>query len=350
MPDIVQTIRQHIRKRVSLAQRYLFQAQSTQVHDRWAQLLASCETNLDPPPSNTHLTEVTCSLRTASTCPVCGITYASLHALRTHIGKSHPEHSTAKTGQGYSERSYRHSELMQHSLDGQPACVHCRKCFASWRSFAGHIVQKACPLLFSPVPSLSEGPAQGVSAPGTQQGTMDLTQVQVIQPLVDRKPVQDLAIAHRVQELATAVRHEVLSGHCPICRYKCTDKSYISRHACFQHDFIEKPLVRAWARPQRSWQALQVVPANFPAGATCASEILHCFVDSWTSRTQMFKSPAPRTKHTSTSWQRNSRGQRRNCHSSRATGVRGVCLASHSNLSTVLQSKGHRVCKNSAAS
>ena len=220
MPDIVQTIRQHTRKRVSLAQRYLFQAQSTQVHDRWTQLLASCETNLEPSPTNTHLTEVTCSLRTATTCPVCGITYASLHALRTHIGKSHPEHSTAKTGQGYSERSYRHSALMQHSLDGQPACVHCRKRFASWRSFAGHIVQKACPLLFPPVPSLSEGPAQGVSAPGTQQGTMDSAQMQVpmIQPLVNRKSVQDLATTHRVQELATVVRHEVLSGHCPICR------------------------------------------------------------------------------------------------------------------------------------
>ena len=252
MPDIVQTIRQHTRKRVSLAQRYLFQAQSTQVHDRWTQLLASCETNLEPSPTNTHLTEVTCSLRTTTTCPVCGITYASLHALRTHIGKSHPEHSTAKTGQGHSERSYRHSALMQHSLDGQPACVHCRKRFASWRSFAGHIVQKACPLLFPPVPSLSEGPAQGVSAPGTQQGTMDSAQMQVpmIQPLVNRKSVQDLATTHRVQELATAVRHEVLSGHCPICRYKCTDKSYISRHACFQHGFVKQaePLVRAWAR------------------------------------------------------------------------------------------------------
>ena len=44
-----------------------------------------------------------------TTCPVCGVTFVSLHALRTHVGKSHPEHSTAKTGQGY---SYRHPDLM----------------------------------------------------------------------------------------------------------------------------------------------------------------------------------------------------------------------------------------------
>ena len=113
VPDVVETIQQHIRRRVTLAQRHLFQAQSPQVHDRWEHLLASCSSNFEPSPTCTHLTEVTHSLRTASTCPVCGVTFVCLHALRTHVGKSHPEHSAAKTGQGYRERSYRHPDLMK---------------------------------------------------------------------------------------------------------------------------------------------------------------------------------------------------------------------------------------------
>ena len=49
----------------------------------------------------------------------------------------------------------------------QISCVHCKKCFASWSSFAGH----ACPFLFPPVPSLSASLSNGVSAPETQAMT-----------------------------------------------------------------------------------------------------------------------------------------------------------------------------------
>ena len=216
VPDVVETIQQHIRRRVTLAQRHLFQAQSPQVHDRWEHLLASCSSNFEPSPTCTHLTEVTHSLRTASTCPVCGVTFVCLHALRTHVGKSHPEHSAAKTGQGYRERSYRHPDLMKHSLDGQPACVHCKKCFASWRPFAGHIVQQACPLLFPPVPSLSASLSNGVPAPETQEMTALAYAPPVLQPSVEQQTVQHLAATQRFSELAASVRREVLLGHCPI--------------------------------------------------------------------------------------------------------------------------------------
>ena len=62
--------------------------------------------------------------------------------------------------------------------------------------------------------------------------------------------MQHLAANKQFSELTASVRREVLLGHCPICRYKCNDKSYINRHACFQHAFIKQaePAVRAWAR------------------------------------------------------------------------------------------------------
>ena len=100
------------------------------------------------PNPSTSLTAVTLIPRQPTTCPICGITYSSLHAMRTHVGKSHPEASKAKTKQSYASKSYRTDEYMAHSCNGKPECRHCGKQFASRRAFMGHFHQQACPVFF----------------------------------------------------------------------------------------------------------------------------------------------------------------------------------------------------------
>ena len=156
--------------------------------------------------------------------------------------------------QAQSKKSYRHPELMLHATNGQPACRHGGKRFASWRSFAGHFVQSACPVLHHVDTTIAVAdPAHGALAPGiskpaaSSSGEAHCTEPQ---PLFEQPDLQALATEKKLQPLADAIRVELLAGHCPVCRYKCNDKAYITRHACLQHDFIKQaePLVRSWAR------------------------------------------------------------------------------------------------------
>ena len=94
-----------------------------------------------------ELTEVTQVLRVACSCDVCGLQFASFHALRTHIGKSHPEFRVALTKEGYATRSERKDDHMRYAKDGSPQCNQCFKKFSGWPGFMAHFNQKSCPTL-----------------------------------------------------------------------------------------------------------------------------------------------------------------------------------------------------------
>ncbi|CAE7675397.1 unnamed protein product [Symbiodinium sp. CCMP2592] len=257
--DVIDSLQQLTNKRVALARQHLNHVQTDLVHQRWAQLLEQkheSHTKADHPRSS--LTAVTQVPRKPATCKHCGATYSSLHALRTHIGKSHPQESQAKTKSSYPDKSHRTPDLMKHAVDGQPQCVHCGKRFASWRSFAGHFVQTACPVYHDPEASATadvrqpSGFAEGVFAPEAAEGDVCTPQPSANQPtpLFEQTAVKTAAEQGQRSEIAALIRNDINKGYCPICRYKCTTSSYISRHACFQHPDIKsaESVVRQWAQ------------------------------------------------------------------------------------------------------
>ena len=96
LPDPVEQLLTATTKRLQSAQQYLSRLQPAITLLRWSQLLGQDLKHLVMPNPNTSLTAVTLIPRQPITCPICGITYSSLHAMRTHVGKSHPEASKAK--------------------------------------------------------------------------------------------------------------------------------------------------------------------------------------------------------------------------------------------------------------
>ena len=246
-------------KRVDLALRTLHHLQPPAVRQYLQQIVISQKTYSQPGPSqSSQLTELTQVPRFPTTCPHCGITFSSLHAVRTHIGKSHPAESQAKTKTTYAERSHRTVVFMQYAKDGQPECNSCGKRFASWRSFMGHFHQKACPVLHGQAtqvlsePATSEPPAHGMSAPGSaslpQPDPSNLPTSPV--PLMQNPEVRTAACEHSYSTLSRLIRKEILAGHCPECRYKCATNRYIARHAQQQHSHFRQSeaVVRKWAQ------------------------------------------------------------------------------------------------------
>ena len=159
-------------QRIRQAQQTLLHLQGTLVQQRWTQLLSDFAIHSQ----NVHhekgtLTEVTKVIRIQCSCDVCGQQFGSFHALRTHIGKAHPEKSGALTKASYPERSARNDEYIKHSVKGKPQCKHCNKQFSGWAAYMAHYNQRACPVFHAPPaePSLSsaQSPAHGTLASGT---------------------------------------------------------------------------------------------------------------------------------------------------------------------------------------
>ena len=88
-----------------------------------------------------ELTEVTQVLRVACSCNICGQQFASFHALRTHIGKSHPETSIALT---------KENTLLDQS-EKTVTCIMRKRGCLSVVNVANNLVggQRLCPLLIS---------------------------------------------------------------------------------------------------------------------------------------------------------------------------------------------------------
>ena len=94
-----------------------------------------------------ELTGVTKAVRVQCACPECGQQFASFHAMRVHIGKSHPQRSVALSHCDYAHVAKRKNEHMQHTEAGRPQCRHCFKKFSGWPAFMAHFNQQACPVL-----------------------------------------------------------------------------------------------------------------------------------------------------------------------------------------------------------
>ena len=93
-------------------------------------------------------------------------------------------------------------------------------------------MQRACSVLFSTdTTRVKYDPSCEALAPGISDthASTDVAQTSADPlPLFEQTRVQALAVGKKFQSLADAVRSEILTGHCPVCRYKCNDKAYIT--------------------------------------------------------------------------------------------------------------------------
>ena len=124
VPDPVAKLRDAICSRVQSSRQNLGHLHSEVVSQRLTQLVG--DTMLFQHPKESQHSELQV-LRIACSCNICGQQFASFHALRTHIGKSHPEASIALTKSDYAIRSERHDAHMQHATNGLPQCNKCGK-------------------------------------------------------------------------------------------------------------------------------------------------------------------------------------------------------------------------------
>ena len=107
-------------QRIQQIQCTLLHLQGTLIQQRWTQLLS----DLAMPNQNIQhekgtLTEVTKVIRIQCSCDEYGQQFGSFHALRTQIGKAHPENSRALTKASYPERSARNDEYIKYSIEGK---------------------------------------------------------------------------------------------------------------------------------------------------------------------------------------------------------------------------------------
>ena len=218
--------------------------------------------------SHASLTEVTQIQRFQCSCPTCGQSFPSTHALSVHIGKQHPETRPPKLRSTKAKNrmvdSYR-----QHARDGLPQCVHCAKRFYGWPQFMGHFSQQACPVVFfrslpAPQPkpqqptespmdeSSSARPAKGASAPGSQQLARAVNELapQPEVPVFCRPELQTLAKAGDLHGLAAALRKIDRLHYCPQCNQWIANTSYVARHACKMHPELgtAQPAVLQWIK------------------------------------------------------------------------------------------------------
>ena len=94
----------------------------------------------------------------------CGQQFASFHALRTHIGKSHPESSVALTKTSYANRSERKDDHVRYAKEGRPQCSQCLKKCSGWPACMAHFNQKSCPVLHVQSSDYPEPAAQASSS------------------------------------------------------------------------------------------------------------------------------------------------------------------------------------------
>ena len=128
VPGPVSTLCEAICSRVQSSRQNLGHLHSQVVSQRLTQLVSDIMLFQQPKESQrSELTEVTQVLRIACSCNICGQQFASFHALRTHVGKSHPESSIALTKVDYATRSERHDAHMKHAKNGLPQCNKCQK-------------------------------------------------------------------------------------------------------------------------------------------------------------------------------------------------------------------------------
>ena len=242
VPDPVAALLELIQRRIRNSRQHLSHLQPSSVQQRLTYLLS--EVSLFTQPTQQpqgELTEVTQVVRIACSCDQCGQQFASFHALRTHIGKSHPEQSIALTKSAYSVRSARSDSHMMHARRGKPQCDACGKQFSNWPAFMSHFNHWACPILHtqsmrSRVPTEVDSPlADGAFAP---EGATESTSGSYV-PIFKQLRTQDVAQTGSVSQICKHIRDKGLADRCPECGMSCKPM-YISRRACKQHAWIRE--------------------------------------------------------------------------------------------------------------
>ena len=258
VPDPVVSLCDHVGARVQKARQHLSHLHPPLVA-QWLVLLVS-ETALYkgiPVQQRSELTEITQVARIACSCNTCGQQFASFHALRTHIGKRHPEQSIAQTHASYAKRAERRDTHLKFARGGLPQCNQCLKKFSGWPAFMTHFNQRACPVLHVPERELehnasgTEPPPDVTSACGAFEpgGTLGNALAEEPVPVFQMSSTASVAKTGNVSLIAKHLREHGRSDRCPECGIHCKPM-YITRHACKQHSWLQQAhaQVLEWAK------------------------------------------------------------------------------------------------------
>ena len=242
VPDPVSQLYDMVISRVEQSKHYSGHLYSQVVAQRLVSLVSDMTNHRQPAVQQKgELTEVTQVLRVVCSCDICGQQFASFHALRTHIGKRHPENSIALTKESYSVRAERKDSHMRHAQSGLPQCNKCGKHFSGWPSFMSHFNHRACPVLHS-MESEADNPGKDNSlACGTSasEGAIPPDQVAEYVPVFSLPSAEEVAKTGNLSRIASHLRQFGKPDKCPECGMHC-NPMYISRHACKQHTWIQQ--------------------------------------------------------------------------------------------------------------
>ena len=214
-------------ERVKNCRAHLHHLQPAAVQQRWTTLLS--ELNLRCAPDHAQkggLTEITQVAHVACSCDICGQQFLSFHAVRAHIGKTHPESSVALTKTSYAVRSAGSDDHMRFALQGRPQCNKCLRQAAGQHIWPISISELVLLCALLNLGLHSEEP----HAPTLAQGALapEYVPVNLFDSTVETAKQGDLTA------LALHLRTHCQPDRCPECGVSC-QPMYWARHACKQH-------------------------------------------------------------------------------------------------------------------
>ena len=189
-----------------------------------------------------ELTEITQVARIACSCNTCGQQFASFHALRTHIGKRHPEQSIAQTRASHATRAEKRDDHIKFAKEGRPQCNQCLQKFSGWPAFMAHFNQRSCPVMHAPERDAvgTEPPPDVTFACGAfePEGTSSTALAEEPVP-VRMASTTAVAKTGNLSLIAKHLREHGRIDRCPECGIHCKPM-YVTRHACKQHSWIQQ--------------------------------------------------------------------------------------------------------------
>ena len=239
-------------KPISLCRTGIAHIQPELVKEWWTLLLSSTQLNHDTHAAQVKLTDVSLVVKIQCHCPHCDQRFPSTHALRVHMGKSHPEKQPPKT-QNTASKNKRRYEYRAYALHGMPQCRLCLKRFHAWPEFMGHISQRACPFLV----------LQDVAPHGNQEASKVSQQLfargapapeELPTPTapeeVSSSEQPELAKQGDIPKLSQQVRQSCSMQHCPECYQWVAKPRYLVRHAVQSHSRVRdlQSAVKEWLK------------------------------------------------------------------------------------------------------
>ena len=200
-------------------------------------------------------------------CPVCGIEFASLYTMKTHVTKEHmrnkeeveldplqelildmysdvTQRTTVHTVIPSSlQRADDHTKFVyMHALGGMSTCAHCRRQCKTWQDLAVHITSRSCRALF-PDDLTTQVPAHN---PNSVPAAYDTACLQKFRQ----------GWEHGAKWIAS--QGEKWLYHCPWCTQWIVDTKALHIHISAKHPWLEKCFVQAkmWQFQQRKALAL----------------------------------------------------------------------------------------------